>query len=220
MSTAVAREWAQSLARPRKNFTGVSNAPPWRLGAKRMECLLEMMPKLRRAGFLTYPDTAPGAPADRKPSWVREENEIRAFAERRGAALVSAVMGQQDQVEAAFARFAKEQVEAVLIAHHPLFQNHRKRVLELAHKLKIPAVGHRTYFVEDGALLSYSTRLDEQMRRSARYAHRILNGTAPGDLPIEEFDEVELAVNRGVAKAFGLSIPTSLLGRERNTRVI
>jgi putative ABC transport system substrate-binding protein len=178
------------------------------------------MPKLRRAGFLTYPDTAPGAPPDRKPSWVREELEIRTFAESRGAALVSAVMGQQDQAEAAFARLAKDQVEAVLIAHHPLFQNHRKRVLELARKLKIPAVGHRTYFVEDGALLSYSTRLDEQMRRSARYVHRILNGTAPGELPIEEFDEVELAVNRGVAKAFGLPIPTSLLGRERNTRVI
>lgn len=234
VSSTIGRRWAESHTRPGKNFTGVSNAEAWQLGEKRLEFLLELMPKIRRVGLLTYREDGsfldqklprlrrenePGwRDVDRQAlAWVREEIGIRALAERHGATLAAVVMDREDQARAAFELLGREQVQAVLIAHHPLFQNHRKLVLELAKDRRIPAVGHRTYFVEDGALLSYATRLDEQMRRSANHVHRILKGSAPGEVAIEVFSEVELWINEKVAGEFGLRIPSTLRGREKYT---
>jgi putative ABC transport system substrate-binding protein len=122
-------------------------------------------------------------------------------------------MAQEEQAGAAFAKLAKERAEAVLIAHHPLFQNHRKYILQLAEKHRIPAIGHRTYFAEEGALLSYGSVLDLQMRRSAHLVDKILKGGKPGDIPVEQPTRLEFVVNLTTAKRLGLTVPQEVLLR-------
>jgi putative ABC transport system substrate-binding protein len=201
VSEVVERGFAKSMARPGGNFTGVSNFA-WELGAKRFQLLHEMLPKLTRAGVLMHP---------KNQNCLRELKVIEQAATRARVTIVRAEMEREDQIDAAFHSLAKNRAEAVLIAHLPLFQNHRKPILKRAAELRIAAVGHRTFFAEDGALLAYSTALDEQMRRSAHLVDKILKGTPPGDIPIEQPTKFELVINRTTAKALGLSIPETLL---------
>ncbi|HYC47486.1 MAG TPA: ABC transporter substrate-binding protein [Burkholderiales bacterium] len=200
VSDVVARGFAASLAHPGKNFTGISNFT-WELGAKRFQLLHEMMPKLARVGVLMHP---------KNPNCIREHQIIEEAAQRVRVTVVPAMMEHEDQAAAAFAQLSKGQAEAVLITHYPLFQSSRKAILKLAHEQRLPAVGHRTYFAHDGAVLAYSTVLDEQMRRSAYLVDKILKGTPAGDIPIEQPTKFELAVNRAKAKEFGLIIPETI----------
>jgi putative ABC transport system substrate-binding protein len=201
VSEVVERGFAKSMARPGGNFTGVSNFA-WELGAKRFQLLHEMIPRLTRVAVLMHP---------RNSNCLRELKIIEQAAARTRVAIVRADMEREDQIDSAFHTLAKNRAEAVLIAHLPLFQNFRKPILKRAADLRIPAVGHRTFFAEDGALLAYSTALDEQMRRSAHLVDKILKGTPAGDIPIEQPTKFELVINRSTAQALGLTIPETLL---------
>ncbi len=202
VSYEVYQEWVEHRRRPGKNFTAVSNPDPGGMAAKRLQLLVDLMPKLKRVGLLAVPDNRNSA---------REWKAVSEFGAQKGIAVTRATMSREDEVEAAFAPLRQEAVEAVIVAHHPVFQNHRKRVLELARQQNIPLVGTRTYYVRDGALMSYSTALDRQMRRSALHVHKILKGEAASDIPIDEFrEEGELAISCKTAQAFGLTIPKNV----------
>jgi len=95
----------------------------------------------------------------------------------------------------------------VLITHVPTFQRYRDAILKAAEKRRIPAVGHRTFFAEDGALFAYSSVLDDQLRRSAVIVDKILKGTSPGEIPIEQPTRYELVLNLKTAKSLGLTVP-------------
>ena len=205
VSEVVERGLAKSMSRPGGNFTGISNFA-WELGVKRFEFLRDMMPKLTRVGLLMQPSN---------PNCVRELKAIEAAAAPVGVTVIRAVMERADDVDDAFAHLAKNRAEAVLIAHAPIFQNYRKAILRRAADQGIPAVGHRTFFAEDGALLAYSTILEEQMRRSAHLVDKILKGTHPGEIPVEQPTKFELVINRRAAKRLGLTIPESLLVQAR-----
>ena len=201
VSEVVERGFAKTMARPGGNFTGISNFA-WELGAKRFQLVHEMVPKLARVGVLMHP---------KNPNCLRELKVIEEAAGRVRVSVVRAMMEREDQLDAAFEDLVKQRAEAVLIAHLPLFQNYRKPILKRAAELRLPVVGHRTFFAEDGALLAYSSVLDEQMRRSAHLVDKILKGTPPGEIPIEQPTKFELVINRRAAKALGLVIPESLL---------
>jgi putative ABC transport system substrate-binding protein len=201
VSEVVERGFAKSMARPGGNFTGVSNFA-WELGAKRFQLLHEMLPRLTRVGVLMHPKNS---------NCLRELKVIEQAAARTRVTILRAHMEREDQMDAAFHALAKNRAEAVLITHLPLFQNFRKPILKHAADLRIPAVGHRTFFAEDGALLAYSTVLDEQMRRSAHLVDKILKGTPAGDIPIEQPTKFELVINRTTAKTLGITIPETLL---------
>jgi putative tryptophan/tyrosine transport system substrate-binding protein len=200
VSEVVERGLAKSLARPGGNFTGISNFA-WELGEKRFQFLHEMMPKLTRAGVLMQPSN---------PNCVRELKVIEAAAARVRVTVIRAAMERADDLDDAFAQLVKGRAEAVLIAHAPLFQNYRKVILKRAADHAIPAVGHRTFFAEDGALMAYSTILEDQMRRSAHLVDKILKGTNPGEIPVEQPTKFELVINRRTARSLGLTIPDSL----------
>jgi putative tryptophan/tyrosine transport system substrate-binding protein len=201
VSEVVERGFAKSLARPGGNFTGISNFA-WELGAKRFQLLHEMVPKLARVAVLMHP---------RNANTLREVKAIEAVAAPARVTIVRALMEREDQINAAFDEIVGHRAEAVLIAHLPLYQNARKAILRRAAQERIPVVGHRTFFAEDGALMAYSTVLDEQMRRSAYLVDKILKGANPGDIPVEQPTKFELVINRRTASTLGLTIPPRLL---------
>jgi putative tryptophan/tyrosine transport system substrate-binding protein len=203
VSEVVERGFAISLAKPGKNFTGI-NTFTWQLGGRRLQLLCEIMPHLRRVGLLMH------------PSNVREHVEVAKAAEALRVKVIPAAIRKDTpddhtDVNNAFAQLAAEGAEAVLLAHYPLLQSSRAIILELARKARLPAVGHRTYFAQDGALFAYSTVLEEQMKRSAFMVDKILKGTRAADIPIEQPTTFELVINARTAREYGLTVPRSML---------
>jgi ABC-type uncharacterized transport system substrate-binding protein len=201
VSEVVERGFAKSLARPGGNFTGISNFA-WELGPKRFQLLHETLPRVTRVAVLMHP---------RNKNTLRELRAIEEIAASANVAIIRAPMEHEDQIDAVFDDIAKSRAEALMISHLPLYQNFRKAILKHAADRRIPAVGHRTFFAEDGALIAYSTVLDEQMRRSAHLVDKILKGTNAGDIPVEQPTKFELAINRRTARTLGLTIPPRVL---------
>jgi len=122
------------------------------------------------------------------------------------------------EFDAAFAFLARNRVEALLTTHVAIFLDSRKRVLELAAMRKIPVVGHRGQLADDGALMSYSAILADQIRRAAQIADKILKGAKPADIPVEQPTRFELVVNMKTAKTLGITFPGEIMLQA--TRVI
>jgi putative ABC transport system substrate-binding protein len=117
------------------------------------------------------------------------------------------------QFEAAFAVMAKERPAALLIFGDPAFFLHRARLASLALKNRLPSMSTQRQWVAAGGLISYGPSLPDLWQRAASYVDRILRGTQPSDLPVEQPTIFELAVNLRTAKALGLNVPQSLLLR-------
>jgi putative ABC transport system substrate-binding protein len=201
VSDVVENGLALSLARPGKNLTGIS-AFTWELGGRRFQLLHAMIPKLSRVGVLVHP---------KNRYCARELELIEEAARGTRVTVLPIVMEREDQAEGVFEELSRRRAEALLLPHVVLYQSSRKLLLALALQHKIPVVGHRPYFADDGGLLAYSTSLDEQMRRSAHLLDKILKGENAGEIPIEQPTRFELVVNRASARMYGLTIPHSLL---------
>jgi putative ABC transport system substrate-binding protein len=141
---------------------------------------------------------------------ARNEPQLIGQAAGTGVEVMAAYVKDGD-LGAAFASLAQRQVEAVLMTHTPILMRQRKRVLELASKLRIPVIGHRGEIADDGGLLSYSSILHEQIRRAAQIADRILKGAKPADIPVERPVKFELVINLKTARALGITVPQSVL---------
>jgi putative ABC transport system substrate-binding protein len=118
-----------------------------------------------------------------------------------------------DDLESAFGRLAKQQVEAVIIPANGLFVNQHARIAQLALAKHLPTIFPERADVEVGGLASYGVDQRETYSRAASYVDRILKGAKPGDLPIEFPTKLELAVNIRTAKALGLIVPPTMLAR-------
>ena len=119
-----------------------------------------------------------------------------------------------DDLMAAFAQMQRDRAEALIVSSSALFYVHRARLVELAAKHRLPTIYYQSEFVVDsGGLMSYGTDFHDLFRRSATYVGKILKGAKPGDLPIQQPTKFELVINLKTAKALGLTIPQSLLGR-------
>jgi putative ABC transport system substrate-binding protein len=115
------------------------------------------------------------------------------------------------ELDAAFASLVESRIEALLLLQTALFMTERARVLDLATKHRMPVMGYRTEFAEDGALMSYSELLSEQVYRAAHIADKILRGAKPADIPVEQPTKFELVINLKTARALGIAIPEKLL---------
>jgi ABC-type uncharacterized transport system substrate-binding protein len=192
-----------SLARPGGNTTGLTLLST-AVVAKRVELLREAVPAVSRLAVLL----GPPAPAD--PLLLREV-EVAAQAMRIRLQILRA--GDPTEVRSAFAAMTRGRASALLISEHPFLFSPRARVAELVAKHKLPTMVSFREFVEAGALMSYGANLADLYRRAAAYVDKILKGAKPADLPVEQPTKFELVINLKTAKALGLTIPPSVLGR-------
>lgn len=193
-----------SLARPGGNLTGFSLLAP-ELNEKRLELLKDCIFNLTRVAFLTR---ISGATAEQR----FKEAEIAA--KGLGLRLQFLDGKSTDGLESAFDAAKRSGVQAVL-AHPSTFIVHQTRIIELAAKHRLPVIYHRKHLAEAGGLMSYGPGTDivDNYRRAAVYVDKILKGTKPADLPVEQPTKFELVINLKTAKQIGLTIPANVLAR-------
>jgi putative ABC transport system substrate-binding protein len=201
-SYVVERGLVKTLARPGGNVTGVQNIG-WELAGKRLQLLKQALPKIIRVGVLV--DPRPDSTS------TLELKVIEKAAATLGLTAIPAMAKGAGEIDAAIASLVKNRVEAVLVTTNPYFHDQRKRILELAASRRLPVVGFRSEFTDDGALMSYSALLRDQVRRSAQIVDKILKGAKPADIPVEQPTTFELVVNQRTAKALRITIPGEIL---------
>ena len=192
-----------SLARPGGNTTGLTLLSTAVVG-KRLELLREAVPTVSRLAVLL----GPPAPAD---SLLLREVEAGAQVLNMRLQILRAA--DPTEVQRAFSAMSRERASALLMSEHPFLFSPRARVAELAAKHRLPTVVSFREFVEKGALMSYGADLADLYGRAAVYVDKILKGTKPADLPVEQPTKFTLVINLKTAKALGLTIPQSLLRR-------
>lgn len=192
-----------SLAQPGGNVTGLT-ALGHALSAKRLELLKEAVPGVARVAVLTNPASPYTGP------FLKERENL---AQALGVRLQVVEAQDPTKFEQAFAKMARERAGALMVLTDGMFITHRRRLVELAAKSRLPAVYPELEFVSAGGLMFYGASLVDQYHHAAVYADKILKGTKPADLPVEQPTKLELVINRKTAKALGLAIPSSLLVR-------
>ena len=192
-----------SLSHPGGNVTGLANFAEI-LASKQIDLLREMLPGLARIGLLVNVTNQLHVPQLR---------QTKIAAEATGLLLVPVEVGSPDKLEAAFKMLGTERVEALLVPPDTAFHSRRRQIAELAATTRLPAIyGYREH-VEDGGLISYGPDIPDQYRRAATYVDKILKGTQPADLPVEQPTKIELVINLKTARALGLEVPPTLLAR-------
>jgi putative ABC transport system substrate-binding protein len=190
-----------SLARPGGNITGLAISFP-ELAGKRLELLKDLVPKLRRVAVL-WDGANPTNPMQLKGT------EIAASALR--IELQPVVVRTQNDFDSAFK--AMSSTDGLLVLESPFFTTHRTRLVGLAATSRVPAIYGYKEMVDAGGLMSYGAHYQDIYQRAAIYVDKILKGSNPADLPVEQPTKFELVINLKVAKAHGLSVPPSLLLR-------
>ena len=192
-----------SLARPGGNITGLSVMSP-DLDGKRLELLKKAFPKVARVAFLWEPGGSRGNPA---------LTDMEAAAKALGLKLQSLPVRSLDDFESAFARAKREGAQALIAGPGPLFNTQQRQVLDFAAKNRLPAMYPTSEFVEAGGLMSYAPNYADFWRRAADFVDKILKGTKPGDIPVEQPTKFEFVINLKTAKQIGLTIPPNVLVR-------
>ena len=195
-----------SLARPGSNVTGLSSLGS-ELVAKRLELLKQAVPGVSRVAVLWHP----GALGERTEKDMLKEAEVAARALGVRLQVVEA-RGPAD-FDRAFSDMTRARVGALTLLTSTMFLSERRRLVALAAQHRLPAVYPWREFVDAGGLMAYGPNAVDMYRRAAKYVDRILKGTKPGDLPVEQATKFELVINLKTAKALGLTIPPSLLQR-------
>jgi putative ABC transport system substrate-binding protein len=193
-----------SLARPGGNITGVTTLTQG-LNAKRLQLLHEVLPQLSRVAVLWTPDDSAA---------TTYFKEYEAAARAMNVQLQSLQVRPEDpDVEEAFQSAVNARADALIAITTAQLFLRRRRVADLALKNHLPTIFHGSAWVESGGLMSYSTNDIESFRHAATYVDKILKGTRPADLPVEQLAIFELAINLVTAKAIGVAIPHSLVLR-------
>jgi putative ABC transport system substrate-binding protein len=191
-----------SLARPGGNITGLSNQST-DLAGKRLELLREIVPGLRRLAIMANVDA---------PAAVVEMGEVQAAARTLNLAAATFEIRRADDIVPAFDAL-KDQADALYVCGDPLVVIHRIRINTLAQGTRLPTIYNARELVEAGGLISYGPNFPDQFRRAADFVDKILRGTKPGDIPVEQPTRFDLVVNLITAKALGLTVPPLLLAR-------
>jgi putative ABC transport system substrate-binding protein len=191
-----------SLARPGGNITGLSTLTP-ELGGKRLELLKEIVPRLSRVAVFYSTDSR------NAPQW----NSIDVAAQALAMELQKIELEGPKDIESAFQAATKERVGALLAQAPAILLSHRTRVAELAVKNRLPVMYPREEFVEAGGLMHYAPSTSDLSRRAATFVDKILKGTKPADLPVEQPTKFEFVINLKAAKQIGLIIPANVLAR-------
>ena len=190
-----------SFNRPGGNVTGVTFLVNI-LVAKRLELLRALVPSATGIGLLVNPTN---------PTSLSQTNDAQAAAFALGLRLSVLSASSESEIEAAFASFVQQRINAVIVGADALFSVRRDQFVWLAARHAMPAIYHLREFVAAGGLMSYGTNITDAFRLAAVYAGRILKGEKPGDLPIQQTTKFELVINLKTTKALGLEIHPQLL---------
>jgi putative ABC transport system substrate-binding protein len=194
-----------SLTRPGGNLTGVTTFGSV-LSGKRLELLCEMIPELTTIAYLT------GGP--RFPSFEEESPNILAIARALGRQIIVVSIPSALDIEDAFTSLVQGPAKALIIGNTPHLFGARQKILELALHHKLPGIYPAPAWCVDGGLMSYSADYLSIIRQLAsQYVAKILNGSTPADLPVQQPTKFELVINLGTARALGVTVPPLLLAR-------
>ncbi len=208
LTDPIAAGLVDSLARPGGNITGFTTITAV-LAGKRLELLKETIPKLSRVAVLWNPQD-PGS----TPQWKESQFPAREL----GLQLHSMEVSSTDKFESAFKKATKARGAALAVTSSSFFTSYQTRIADLAIKNRLPAIYPRGDFVDSGGLMSYGAGQAEPFKRVAVFVDKILKGTKPEDIPVEQPMRFELVMNLKTANTLGLTIPPIVLMRV--TRVV
>src|SRR5215831_19710172 len=191
----VAAGVVDSLARPGGNITGFTTISEV-LAGKRLELLKETVPNLSRVAVLWNP---------RNPGNTHQWKESQLSARELGLELHSMEVSSADKYEGAFREAVKARTAALAVSLDSLVQSNLKLIADLAVKNRLPSIYPRGEFVENGGLMSYGADQTEPFRRVAWMVDKILKGTKPADIPVEQPTKFEMMINLKTAKTLGLA---------------
>jgi putative ABC transport system substrate-binding protein len=192
-----------SLARPGGNATGFTIFE-FSMGGKWLELLKQIAPGITRAAVLRDPSLASGA---------GEFGAVQTVAPSFGVELHPIDVRDADEMDRAITAFASESNGGLIVTQNATAILHRKLIIALAARHRLPAIYAYSSFVTDGGLISYGPDSMDGYRRAAGYVDRILKGAKPADLPVQAPVKYELAINLKTARALGLEVPPSVLAR-------
>jgi len=204
----VAAGLVKSLAKPGGNITG-SQLLNDDLVPKRLQLLKAFVPNLARVALLREDVTTSVLPGIRP----RSDEQVAIAARNLGIEIHTFTVRRAEDLAVAFLGMKKNHDQAVAVMSPAFMFVHRKAIVDLAGVHRIPAVYELRIFVEAGGLMSYGVDVSEMQRRAASYVDKILKGAKPVDLPIEQPEKFELVINLTTAKALGMTVPPSVLGR-------
>jgi putative tryptophan/tyrosine transport system substrate-binding protein len=192
----------QSLSRPGGNMTGLTSVVPGGFIAKQLEILRELIPSASKIALLVNPSN----PMHR----LALDNEMSRAARNFGLALPTVEATKAEELDVAFASAVDQRADAMIVFGDYLTIFEAPRVIALAAKHHLPAIYLLRQFAK-GGLVVYGPDIADLFRRAGGYVDKILKGTKPSDLPVEQPTKFELAINMKTAKALGLTVPPSLL---------
>jgi putative ABC transport system substrate-binding protein len=192
-----------SLSRPGGNFTGATFMS-YEVNAKRVELLREAFPHVTRVAILSNP-LHPGEQGELK--------ESEQGAKRLGIDVSFTQVRSAAEIEPALERIRAGGAEAMIVLPDGLVMQHRKQIIEFAALQRIPAISGWSEFAKSGGTMTYGPNLNASFQRLAIYVDKILKGANPGELAVEQPTRFELVINLKAAKAIGLDVPPTLLGR-------
>jgi putative tryptophan/tyrosine transport system substrate-binding protein len=191
----------ESLAHPGGNLTGFGVMEP-SLGAKLLEMLKQVAPRVTHVAVLLNPDSANNQ---------RALALLVAAAPRFAVEVVAAPLREPAEIEAAITQWGQGSDDGLIVLADPSTNSHRRLIVELAARHRLPVIYALRAATADGGLMSYGVDLPNLFRQAAIYADRILRGEKPADLPVQLPTKFELVINLKTAKALGLDVPLSLL---------
>jgi putative ABC transport system substrate-binding protein len=193
----------ESLARPGGNVTGLTILTT-ELGGKRLELFKEAVPRLASVAFIYDPGVS---------NHVLHLKEVQNAARPLGLTVRSWEVRGVNDFEKVFAALRKERPDGLYVPPGPLHTTNRNRIVNFALKSRLPSMWGNREFVDSGGLMSYGADLADNYRRVAYFVDRILKGTKPADLPVEQPTKFELVINLKTANQIGLTIPPNVLAR-------
>jgi putative tryptophan/tyrosine transport system substrate-binding protein len=201
----VALGLVQSLSRPGGNMTGLATYAPGDFIAKRIEIFRELIPSASKIAILVNPTN----PTHRQVLAEEVPRTARSF----GVALPVVEATTAEEIDVAFASVATQHADAIIVFGDALVVNNAQRVTALAAEHRLPAIYLFRLFAANGGLISYGPDIADLFIRAGGYVDKILKGTKPSDLPVEQPTKYELVINLKTAKALDLTVPPSLLVR-------
>jgi len=198
----VATGLVASLANPGGNATGIVSVAD-SLAPKLLEIVHEILPRAKKVGLLNEASD-PRAPLDAEA--------LTRAAPKFGMTVVMGGVAHPSELRPAVMRLADQKVDSILTGTSLIF-NLRAQLIEITNALRLPVAGHRSELADAGALFSYGASLDDQMRKAARLADKVLKGAAPSSLPVEQPTRFEFVVNEVAAARLGIKVPRPLLLR-------
>ncbi len=200
VSDSVGSGYVANLAHPGGNITGSHNFEP-ALGAKWMGILKEIAPAVRRVAFVHVPE-------------ITANVAFMHMGQTSSAALGMTVSGagvrNVADIERVLTEFAQEPNGGLIVTPSPLTATRRAKIIELAARLRLPAIYSFRFYADDGGLISYGIDQTELVREAASYVDRILRGANPAELPVQLPTKYQLVINIKTANALGLNVPNSM----------